>query len=389
MKTLGIPHGAACGIIQGRTIRQIANPEIEIQSDAPIPHEARINLLVNIVRGLLLALVIAGHWITPLTHRFPVLGPWEQPLKAIFNVATPGFAFVFGLTMGKIYYPKYRANAGQTRQMLRSGIWILAAGLVLLAIPWIAAGLSARVVSEWILVQNVLFYYAIALASVPIWFGMIARFESEYVGCAVLMIAFYATYQVLWLWLEPYNQVLVVEMLTAKFNYFNMSFGVIAGCAAGLYLLKNVDDDLSALARRSLILGAALLPLGLFILYLRSGSLRSMTLEDDMGLWRWVFYSGVVLVLGGAQAAMIARIENWPLTLRRGAEVVAIFGQCTLPIFVVHLVTHHSKPVLNMLDVPDLLGLTALLLIFVGFTSWCVVNLYRLHYGQNVPRVSA
>jgi amino acid adenylation domain-containing protein len=389
MKTLGIPHGAACGIIQGRTIRQIANPEIEIRSDAPIPHEARINLLVNIVRGLLLALVIAGHWITPLTHRFPVLGPWEQPLKAIFNVATPGFAFVFGLTMGKIYYPKYRANAGQTRQMLRSGIWILMAGLVLLAIPWIAAGLSARVVSEWILVHNVLFYYAIALASVPIWFGMIARFESEYVGCAVLMIVFYATYQLLWLWLEPYNQVLVVEMLTAKFNYFNMSFGVIAGCAAGLYLLKNVDDDLSALARRSLILGAALLPLGLFILYLRSGSLRSMTLEDDMGLWRWVFYSGAVLVLGGAQAAMIARIENWPLTLRRGAEVVAIFGQCTLPIFVVHLVTHHSKPVLNMLDVPDLLGLTALLLIFVGFTSWCVVNLYRLHYGQNVPRVSA
>ena len=352
MKTLGIPHGAACGIIQGRTIRQIANPEIEIQSDAPIPHEARINLLVNIVRGLLLALVIAGHWITPLTHRFPVLGPWEQPLKAIFNVATPGFAFVFGLTMGKIYYPKYRANAGQTRQMLRSGIWILTAGLVLLAIPWIAAGLSARVVSEWILVHNVLFYYALALASVPVWFGMIARFESEYVGCAVLMIVFYATYQVLWLWLEPYNQVLVVEMLTAKFNYFNMSFGVIAGCAAGLYLLKNVDDDLSALARRSLLLGAALLPLGLFILYLRSGSLRSMTLEDDMGLWRWVFYSGVVLVLGGAQAAMIARIENWPLTLRRGAEVVAIFGQCTLPIFVVHLVTHHSKPVLNTLNVP-------------------------------------
>jgi amino acid adenylation domain-containing protein len=32
MKTLGIPHGAACGIIQGRTIRQIANPEIEIRA---------------------------------------------------------------------------------------------------------------------------------------------------------------------------------------------------------------------------------------------------------------------------------------------------------------------------------------------------------------------
>jgi amino acid adenylation domain-containing protein len=389
MKTLGIPHSAARGIIQGRTIRQIANPEIEIQSDAPIPCDARMNLLVNIVRGLLLALVIAGHWITPLTHRFPVLGPWEQPLKAIFNIATPGFAFVFGLTMGKIYYPKYRANADQTRRMLRSGIWIVATGLVLLAIPWIAAGNSASVVTAWIFVHNALFYYALALASVPIWFGIIGRFESEYIGCAALMVVFYFTFQAFSLWLEPYDETLISGLFIGKFNYFNMSFGVIAGCAAGLYLVKNADADLTALSRRSLAVGAALLALGLCILYLRSGSLRPMTVEDDMGLWRWVFYSGAVLVLGGAQAAMIARMETWPRTLRRGAEVVAVFGQCTLPIFVVHLVTHHTKPVLNTLQVPDLVGLIALLLIFVGTTAWCVVSLYRLHYGENAPRVSA
>jgi hypothetical protein len=273
--------------------------------------------------------------------------------------------------------------------MLRSGIWMLLTGLILLSIPWIAVGESARTVSAWILFQNALSYYALALASVPVWFGMIALFGSEYIGCAVLMILFYFTYQALSLWLEPYNQMLIVGVLIEKFNYFNMSFGVVAGCAAGLYLLKNVDDDLSALARRSLVLGAALLPLGLLILYLRSGSLRSMTVEDDMGLWRWVFYSGVVLVLGGALAAVIARMENWPLTLRRGAEVVAIFGQCTLPIFVVHLVTHHSKPVLNTLSVPDSIGLTLLLLIFVSFTAWCVVSLHRLHYGQSAPPVSA
>jgi hypothetical protein len=29
------------------------------------------------------------------------------------------------------------------------------------------------------------------------------------------------------------------------------------------------------------------------------------------------------------------------------------------------------------------------LLIFVSFTAWCMTSLYRLHYGQNVSRVSA
>jgi hypothetical protein len=147
MKAIGIPQDVARGIIQGRTIRQIAHPEMQTQSDDPIPcKRARTNLLVNILRGVLLILVIAGHWTAPLAHRFSSLDPWDHSLKVIFNVATPGFAFVFGLAMGKIYYRSYLGNAGQTRRMLRSGIWILASGLVLLAIPWIAARNSASAV---------------------------------------------------------------------------------------------------------------------------------------------------------------------------------------------------------------------------------------------------
>jgi hypothetical protein len=250
MKALGIPQDVGRGILQGKTIRQIANPEIKSQSAVTIQHDARINLVVNILRGLLLALVIAGHSLPTLVRRLPEWASWQQPLDVVFNIATPGFAFVFGLTMGKIYYPKYRVNAYQTRRMLRAGTWILLTSLFIFSIPLILAGEPVKTILQWILHNNPLSYYVLAFATAPIWFRMISLFKSEYVGCAVLMITFYSAYQALSLWLEPYDEIegpISAWLLIAKFNYFNMSFGVIGGCAAGIYLAKNAGEELSVL----------------------------------------------------------------------------------------------------------------------------------------------
>jgi amino acid adenylation domain-containing protein len=386
MKTLGIPQNVARGILQGETIRQIAGPEIKNQRPATFQRDAPINLLVNIVRGLLLAFVIAGHWLPPLVRRLPELASWHQPLDAVFNIATPGFAFVFGLTMGKIYYPKYQMNAAQVRRMLRAATWILLTGLLILSIIWIIGGYSVTNILREILFFNVLSYYALAFATVPIWFRIISLFNSEYVGCAVLMITFYSAYRVLSLWLGPYDPhegSIGVGLLIAKFNYFNMSFGVIGGCAAGIYLTKNIGEELSALSLRFSVLGIACLSLGLFILCLRSGSLQPLADEQDMGLWRWVLYSGLVLVLGGSLAAAVAKLEKWPPILHRGVEVIATFGQCTFPIFMMHIVASNLKPILIRLSIPDPVALALLLVTFIGFSAWCVSSLYQLHYAKS------
>jgi hypothetical protein len=289
--------------------------------------------------------------------------------------------------MGKIYYPKYRVNAYQTRRMLRAGTWILLTSLFIFSIPLILAGEPVKTILQWILHNNPLSYYVLAFATAPIWFRMISLFKSEYVGCAVLMITFYSAYQALSLWLEPYDEIegpISAWLLIAKFNYFNMSFGVIGGCAAGIYLAKNAGEELSVLSRRFSVLGIACVALGLFILYLRSGSLQSLGADaKDMGLWRWVLYSGWVLVLGGSLAAAVAQLEKWPSGLRRGAEVIATVGQCTFPIFVVHITLFPLKPVLNRLSIPDSVGFSLLLVTFIGFSAWCVSSLYRLHYAKS------
>ena len=393
MKALGVPLDVARKMLQGYTIRQIASPNIKNERTAAVRYDVRLNLLVNIVRGLLLALVITGHWLPTLVRRLPELASWQQQLDAIFNIATPGFAFVFGLSIGKIYYPKYLVNVDQTRRMFRSSLWILLIGFLIVSTAIIIQNVrdpqdvSVVGIFRGILLFNVLSYYVLAFATAQIWFRVISLFKSEYVGCAVLMLAFYSTYQALSFSLGPYDQhdgPISIGLLIAKFNYFNMSFGVIAGCAAGIYLTKNVDEGFSVLSRRVTLLGTGAVSLGLFILYLRSGSLRLLGADElDMGLWRWVLYSGVVLLLCSFLATAMERLEKWPHTLRQGAQVIAAIGQCTFPIFVLHFVVWYLKTALIGLGIPDALALAFLLVTFIGFSAWCVGSLYRLHYVES------
>jgi amino acid adenylation domain-containing protein len=385
MKIRGIPHNVARGVLQGRTIRQIACPEIKNQNSTVKDRDDRVNLLVNIVRGLLLAIVIAGHWFPTLVRRLPELSSWERSLDVIFDISTPGFAFVFGLTLGKIYFPRYRMNPVQARRMLLTGTWVLWVGALMVAV-------AIRVAREGpladVFTSNVILYYALAFATAPIWLRVISLFELEYVGCGILMIVFYFIYQTSSFWLGSYREYegltrIGVGLVTAKFNYFNMSFGVLGGCAAGIYLAKNSSEQLSVLSRRFSIVGMACVFLGLLVLFLWSGSLQALGLDNkDMGLWRWLLYSGLILLLGSTVAAWVRQLDNRPIMLRQASEVVATFGQCTFPIFVVHFVLWQLKPALDRVGVPDPIALASLSIAFIGFCALCMGSLYRLHYGE-------
>jgi hypothetical protein len=62
MKKLGIADNVARGILQGKTIRQLARGELGEGDTASLPPQAQSNLLVNLVRGVLAVIVIMEHW---------------------------------------------------------------------------------------------------------------------------------------------------------------------------------------------------------------------------------------------------------------------------------------------------------------------------------------
>jgi hypothetical protein len=127
--------------------------------------------------------------------------------------------------------------------------------------------------------------------------------------------------------------------------------------------------------------------LGLIILYFGSGTFQKLYGPgDDMGIWRWTFYSGAVLVLVGAVGAVLRQFAKLPRVIRVFLWIVGVVGQCTFPIFVLHLVVLQAKAVLVMLHVPEKVALGLVVSTFVAFCMWCITSLYKLHYGgQGLP----
>src|SRR5262249_41472999 len=150
------------------------------------------------------------------------------------------------------------------------------------------------------------------------WFRLIARFRRTLLGCACLAACFYLAYRGSFALLVDREQTgffqLVRLMLMAKFSYFNMSVVVLGGLATGIYMRRH--DGAPALSPRLLAAGAVASAVGLALLYGTTGGWSGLSNADDVALWRWTFYGGLVLVLAGALQAFL-RQNDLPRPARR------------------------------------------------------------------------
>ena len=108
-------------------------------------------------------------------------------LDPLFNLATPGFAFIFGISLGYFYYPKFKSQRARVRHMLNLGLCLVGASVL---IYWVL-GLAVHLVHGDRLTPNEiwgglfgpLLYYFFALATAPIWFRILGSFRSEATAC--------------------------------------------------------------------------------------------------------------------------------------------------------------------------------------------------------------
>jgi amino acid adenylation domain-containing protein len=386
MKLLGIPDNVARGIFRGLTIREIARDNTSGSKENTAPGVAT-NLLINIARGLLVILLVVSHWIGGVISRLPSqLSFSTEYLEPLFSLATPGFAFVFGVVLGKIYYPKYKENPVQTRKMLLFGTWILVSGICLTGVANLAASKEAIDFTSLInSFYSALVYYAIALSTATLWFRVISRSRSEYFACSLLIVMFYLGYRLSG-WAQPDEGEglahLFFLLVVSKFSYFNMSVETLAGVMCGIYLDKH--EDIRDLPRRCLTAGLVGMVSGVAMLYLANSNFQWTVLNDsnDMGLWRWSFYTGASLVLAAGIALVVIRLASMPVMVRRLFQFVGVIGQCAFPVFVLHLSAISIKGVLVKLGASDSTALMIVLVFFFVSCGWCIVRLYRLHYGD-------
>ena len=385
MKKLGIPDDVARGILQGKTIRQLANGDVGDGDTSSLPPQAQSNLLVNVVRGVLALIVITEHWMEGF---FPAVHEELEPyLGLLFNLATPGFVFVFGISLGYSYFPKFLKNRAGTARSLRTAVAIVGVAILIGAVAKLAiVPLHHEPLTEmkfYLSFFSVLLYYILAMATCYLWFLYISKWKHPVVGCLTLIGIFLAASKVTWMIIGPYEVTGALfigkGLLTAKFNYWKMSSAALVGMMFGISLRRRVGppDERTLLA-----VGLSCMCAGLVILFVgHQGDILHLHDGDDMRIWRWVFCAGGTLSIAALGAAAI-RAKNAPKPLRTFTRACGVFGQIALPLFVLHMLALDIHHILVELDLPLWVAISLAVLAFLIVVGWVLRRLYSLYYGS-------
>ncbi len=395
MRRRGLSESVARGVLQGKTIAQIVREEeggeaVGGSAVAPLTVQAQTSLLVNLLRGLLVVFVVTDHWIDGLLARLPPgFGVLKHVLSPLLNLATPGFALVFGIALGHNYYPTFRNNPDRVKKTLRFGQLLVGASVLLGGAFALAVAVVEKrplnTTSVWSMLFGPLLYYFLALSSAPLWFRFIARYRSDVAACLGLTLASYVTHRLCMAWLLDREQLGFLQlcrlMLVAKYAYFNMSIAVLAGVAFGIALAQQP----AKVGRLDRLLpgGGLLLLTGTALLYQATGSIGSIGTNQDMGLWRWFFYAGLVVLLVATLRSVIDRFERLPSALRTALYVGAVVGQCSLQFYVLHGLVLQVKALLDATGLPESITLTLPALAFFAIGGAMMRTIYLLYHGSS------
>ena len=375
MRRLGISEDIARGVVQGKTIAQIVRDEQGLESSAGEPRKlsgpASTSLMINCLRGILVLTVVGSHWLPGLLKRLPAGLAFLQSLfDPFFNLATPGFVIVFGVSLGYYMFPTYRTQRPRVRRMLNLGLLLVGASVLIdecLKLAVVRAKEEPMTIHlAWISLFGPLLYYFLALLTVPVWFAILSRVRWPIVGCLALATAFYGLHRISEVWLLNREQTGLLQlmrlMLVAKYAYFNMSIGAACGMALGMSLKS---QPASARLARQLLLGGVVLGLaGLGIASVQHGNLSPVLNGNDMDLWRWPAYGGVVLLIAAALTQLILNYECLPHPVRVACNGMGVLGQCSLLVFVLHGVVLQVKALLDAIRLPEAVTMTVPLLFF-------------------------
>ena len=366
MEAMGLDRETARGLFEGRTIAEI----VGLPAGDAVPHETRPGLTrgqmmnaVHAVRGLIALLVIVAHWMPGLLNRIATdPQPLQDLLNPLFRYGTPGFALVFGIGVGAIRLEQYASNQDQFRKGLKLSLYVLLAGVSLLALMrygriWADGGIDSRLLLSGLFYSAVTFYL-LAILSLPLWMWFISRWRNMMFGILSLAVVAMVVHEILMVTIAPLQPAGPLEfakvLMTGKFGYFRMTAYVMVGIAIGYALARSYarPDFVQDFGRWGLLLTV----LGGLLVYEAHGASALASFRDILP-WHLTFYAGVtILILAGLNRYYSGGpIEN-PVLSRLNAFVIAS-GILALPLFVGHSLVIPGMRLLEVLNVPGALAL--------------------------------
>lgn len=391
MRRMGVPEDVARGIFQGRTIAELSddNAAPHVATRAP-RGTARVTLLINLLRGLLVVTLVLDHWRAGLFKRLPTFGlELGDAFEPLFHLPTPGFAFVFGIGLGHSHYATYLRNQDASRKLLRGGAAVLGIATLFMALSRNLGVVARALPLDYDLFFTNFFlptlYYWLALLSAPLWFALLAHTERRWggpvLGALVLAAGSRLLYELCCVLLLPHEQKGVLQlarlMLTARFSYFNLSTGALLGIALGVWLRRRREER--ALTGWLAAMGGASLSVGFGSYLLQRERYPQGLVSPDINTPEWLFYVGATLLIGAlVQLALEALGErSVPLALRW----LAVVGQCAMPIFILQGVALDVSAFGRALGLPDSVAVALALGSFLLVVGSMMRSIHALWYG--------
>ncbi|WP_428243563.1 AMP-binding protein [Gynuella sp.] len=399
MEKAGIPKDICRKIFEGLTIAQISEglnnsglkKDDTLQStntpSRKIPLAAGSRAL-NMVRGLLVLLNISAHWMPGVIERLPnIFSHINKYLAPLYSSGTPGFAIVFGAGIGFFFLPRYQKNPHSVTSVALRNALLLGGGIAIYALLNIAAGLANGLDVNGMFISNafwsVLTYYFFAVLSIPLWLKALTRQQNFGLSCLAAATLFYSIHLLIDAQnIAPSSNPLIqpfVLLLTAKYNYFEMSTGVMLGAAAGNWIRETIIQKGSLklfgisgvlLALWSIILSYELNQLSLWFIW-----------PKGMFLWTWPFYLGVSIlaITGVYRYATSLHTQGWFDIL---IKILVAVGGLAFPIFIAHELVMPIKNLLISIGIPG--ALPIVIILFFCSVGYMVHRMYRIQFGGNL-----
>lgn len=394
MKRMGVPEHICRGILQGKSIAQLAADESSetntlVTSETtrtPLQEHPKNAFNIKVVRGVLVLLVIFAHWSEGFLERMP---DWIQSLKPflapLLAFGTPGFAVMYGITMGYSFYPLFLNTPQRLMTLTKPIFLVLALGVLLLGGVSIGMKLlehgSITYTQFIVSFYNVLTFYLLATLSLYWWFSLLKRSGSPIITALLIAVFSHLLYLV---YTEPLTRIPMDGLsefgkllIAAKYSYFNMACGVFLGMAIGIGLTRKEAFSLSG--KPAVVF--ALMSLIISVIYSQAVYQTDMWTAWPTRMvegWRWFFYVGSCLLMLITCNHILSNYHSMNKVGRLFLELLASVGLLAFPLFVLHELVLPAKDAMAHAGLPNDLGL------FVAMGLFLVTTAYLLKVTQKL-----
>jgi acyl-CoA synthetase (AMP-forming)/AMP-acid ligase II len=350
MERSGVSSDISKGMLQGFTIREIAAQlSLTDSKKESIKHKIktpalRFNMVISMIRGIMVLFVIAAHWYQGVMERVAIeyLPITQAIFQPFFSMGTPGFAIIYGIGAGYSLYPVFLKEPARVKIILKKTFLFLFLGIVSLAL--------VRVLHNYLVLEHVSFtditntfysvlmYYLLITATLYFWFKLISASKHTVGICFALAIVMYSMHILVVNNLPYYKTEGLVELLklllTAKYAYFLMLSGTLAGVGVGVLCRRFLVEKESFSS--FYIIGMACVFLGGIISFHIMGGESWLQPVKTNYIWRWITYFGVVLILIASVESMLIRYSRYGKWKRGSMQFLSVMGLLAFPLFVSH-----------------------------------------------------